>query len=271
MSTRPDPIDEEQIRQLSQKRRTSSFAIAAHEDELVLPAAIDPPIEIFPNSTSKQQETLLISPDPVAKGFVITYAKTGMHLLTAATPATSMPGPSHTRHFYGALKQNTRTKHETSNSSHDSDDEPSKKLCTLTRDVLSFRKRHHVDDPSNNSRLLEIEFSSSSWETSRLKASIELLNKYNDHSPMEPVSLRWRGRKASLEGVLESKDKPVAVCAKGDETEDGEYVLYVAPGMDLYICAIIVMAVDDRTRRGSNESGRSSSFQGARRDSEVIQ
>ncbi|KAK5939201.1 hypothetical protein PMZ80_008504 [Knufia obscura] len=272
MSTKPDPIDEEQIRQLSQQRRKSSFAVTALEDDLVLPAAIYPPIEVFPSSTSIQQETLLISPDHVAKGFVITYARSGIHLLTAATPSTSLPGPSHTRHFYGTLKQNGRMIRKSSSSSNTSNNEDaSKKLCTLTRDVISFRKRHHVDDLYNNRRLLEMEFSTSSWDTNHLKASIEILNRYSEGSPMEPVRLKWRGRKASLEGVLEWKEKPVAVCAKGEETEDGEYVLYVAPGMDLYISSIIVMAVDDRTRRGSEDGGRASSFQGGRRDSEVVQ
>lgn len=271
-STKPDPFDEEQIRQLSQHRRKFSFAPTALEDDLVLPSAIDPPIEVFPSSTSQRQETLLISPDPVAKGFVITYAKTGIHLLTAATASTSMPGPSHTRHFYGTLKSDARTKQKTTSGSNTSDDENfSKKLCTLTRDAMSFRKRHHVDDLYNDHRLLEMEFSVSAWESSHPKASIKLLNKYSDSSSMEPIHLRWRGRKASLEGVLEWKDKPVAVCAKGDETEEGEYVVYVAPGMDLYISSIILMAVDDRTRRGSDDSSRSFSSQGSRRNSEATQ
>ncbi len=271
MSTKPDPIDEEQISQLSHQRRQSSFATTASKDDLVLPTAVNPPIEVFPSSTSEVQEILLVSPDPVARGFVITFAKSGMHLLTAATPTSTMPGPSHTRHFYGTLKHNARMQQRPSDSSTNSDDNSSsKKLCTLTRDVMTFRKRHHVDDPYNDRRLLEMEFSTSSWDSGQLKASIELLNKYSSSSPVEPVFLRWRGRKASLEGVLEWKDRPVAVCAKGEETEAGEYVLYVAPGMDLYICSIIVMAVDDRTRRGSDDTSQSTNFHGGRRDSEVV-
>lgn len=272
ISTKPDPIDEDQIRQLSQHRRKSSFATTAHEDDLVLPAAVDPPIEVFPSSTSNCQETLLVSPDPVANGFVITYAKTGIHVLTATTASTSMPGLSHSRHFYGTLKPNAKMKQKTANGSDTSDhDGCSKKLVTLTRDAMSFRKRHHVDDPYNNHRLLEVEFSVSAWNSSHLKASVKLLNKYSDPSSTEPIHLKWRGRKASLEGVLEWKDKPVAVCAKGVETEVGEYVLYVAPGMDLYTSSIILMAVDDRTRRGSNGSDRSFGSQGSRRNSESIQ
>ena len=62
-----------------------------------------------------------------------------------------------------------------------------------------------------------------------------------------------RGSKTNLEGVLEWKNKPVAVCAQGHETQDGEYALYVAPGMDIYTAAIVVIAVDDRVRRSSSE------------------
>ena len=101
-----------------------------------------------------------------------------------------------------------------------------------------------------------MEFTTSSWNARELKANIELLNKYSNSEPIEPFKLRWRGRKTSLEGVLEINSQAAAVCARGDGTEDGEYVLYVAPGMDLYICAIVVMAVEDRVRRGSNDSAR---------------
>lgn len=257
LSSKPEPIDEEAIRQSSRQRRKSSFATTAIEDDPVLPSAIKPAIEIFPSSVSPRQETLLISPDSSANGFVITYARTGKHLLTAVTVPSAAPGQSHTRHFYGVMNKSCVNNREDCEGSET--DDGTKKLCTLTRDVLSFRKRHHVDDPHNHRRLIEIEFSTSSWNTHELKANISLMNKYSDGQPMEPARLRWRGRRAGLEGVLEWKDTPVAVCARGEETETGEHVLYIAPGMDIYTTAIVVMAVDDRTRRGSDES-RSNSY-----------
>lgn len=270
MSTRGDQYDEELVKQLSQQRRKSSFAMTAREDDPVLPSAIKPPIEVFPGSTSTGQETLLISPDPTARGFVITYAQTGHHFLTAATPSTSLPGPSHTKVFYATLNlPRTDSKRRDSDRS-DEDKLVSKRMCTLTRDSVSFRRRHHVDDPYNGRRLLDMEFSTSSWNMNELKANIELLNKYSKAETMEPVKLRWRGRRASLEGVLEtSTGKPVAVCARGEGTEEGEYVLYVAPGMDMYACTIIVMAVDDRIRRGSDDNSRPNGL-GGRRQSDVF-
>lgn len=98
-----------------------------------------------------------------------------------------------------------------------------------------------------------MEFSTSSWNSGELKANVMLMNKYNESQPVEPIKLRWRGRKTSLEGVLEWNNKPVAVCASGPEMEYGEYILYVAPGMDMYVCSIVVIAVDDRVRRGSED------------------
>lgn len=88
-----------------------------------------------------------------------------------------------------------------------------------------------------------------------MKANIELLNRYSANEHMEPRRLRWQGKKYSFEGVLEANSKPVAVCAKGDETMEagGDYVLYVAPGMDAYVACCVVMAVEDRTRRSSDD------------------
>lgn len=251
LSTKPDTLDEEQIKHLSQRRK-SSFAVSARDDEPVLPTAISPAIEIFPGSTSSRQQTLLLSPDQTAKGFIISQARTGNHFLTVATASTSLPGTSHTKHFYGTLSS-PRVKTGRKDSDSSADERGSTKICTLTRDALSFRRCHHVDDPYNDRRLIEMEFSTSSWNTGELKASMVLLNKYSEAQPIEPVKLRWKGKKTSLEGVLEWKHRPVAVCASGPETEEGEYVLYVAPGMDTYVCCIIIMAVDDRVRRGSEE------------------
>lgn len=269
MSIKPEPIDEEAIIQFSQQRRKSSFAATAVSDEPVLPIPIKPTIEVFPGSTSRRQETLLISPNPATKGFVITFARSGKHFLTFATPSTSGPGPSHTKHVYGNIDR-SKIEPRRKNSNDINSGKESTRICTLSRDTLSLRKRHQVDDPYVNSRLVEMEFSASTWHVHELKATISLLSKYGDTSPMEPVTLRWRGRKASLEGVLERKNTPVAVCAKGDETEEGEYVLYVAPGMDLYVCSLVIMATDDRIRRGSDDSGRRGSQQ-ERRNSEAIQ
>lgn len=252
LSSRPDSIDEEHLRQLSQQRRKSSFAITSQDDELVLPTALKPVIEIFPGSTYTRQQTLLISPDRSARGFVISSAKSGKHFLTAATPSASLPGISHTKCFYGTLNY-PRVKVGRKDSDSSVDDTGSTKICTLTRDALSFRRCHHVDDPYNERRLLELEFSTSSWNSGELKANIVLMNKYSEAQPIEPVKLRWRGRKTSLEGVLEWNNTPVAVCASGPEMEHGEYILYIAPGMDMYVCSIIVTAVDDRVRRGSED------------------
>lgn len=251
-------LDENEVRQLAMQRRRSSIAITQHDDEPILPVAITPAIEIFPNSTSKKQQTLLISPDPLVKGYTIMCARTGKRFLTVVSPQNSLPGPSHTKHFFGSLNTpwqfgSGRKNSDDSSGSDKDETDSSKKLCTLERDSLSFRKRHHVQDPYTNHQLLVMEFSYSSWDTGALKASVELLNKYSTGTPMEPRSLKWKGKKASLEGVLEVNQRPAAVCAKGSETEAGEYALYVAPGMDLYVCAIIVMAVDDRIRRGSGD------------------
>ena len=117
---------------------------------------------------------------------------------------------------------------------------------------MSFRRRHHVDDPYDNSRLIEMEFTSSSWQQGQMKAHIRLLGRYSDSATTEPVALLWKGRKGSLEGVLEWKNKPVAVCAQGMEVGKGEWIMYVAPGMDLYVASIVIMAVEDRVRRGSD-------------------
>lgn len=257
----PD-VDEEQVKRLAMQRRRSSIAITQHDDEPILPIAISPAIDIFPNSTSKRQQTLLISPDPLVKGYTIICARTGKRFLTIVSLQNSLPGPSHTKQFYGTLNTpwqftNNRKNSDDSESGKD-DADPSKKLCTLERDTLSFRKRHYVQDPYTNHQLLIMEFKYSSWDASALKASIELLNRYSTGAPMDPITLKWKGKKASLEGVLEVDKKPAAVCAKGSETQAGEYALYVAPGMDLYICAIIVMAVDDRIRRGSGDNPHSS-------------
>lgn len=265
MSTPRDTLDENAIKQLSRRRRTSFFAAVAIEEDPVLPAVIKPAIELFPGSVSAHQETLLISPDDTANGFVITHARSGQHHLTAVNVPTALPGSSHTKHFYGILdvsKVNSKKVKE--------QEDLSKKICTLTRDALSIRQRHHIDDPYNHRRLMEMEFSTSTWNPHELKASIILLGKYSDSYPMEPVRLRWRGRKASLEGVLECRAHPVMVCAKGEETEEGEYVLYIAPGMDLYVCSMIAMAVDDRVRRGSDDNSRQNSL-GNRKDSETVQ
>lgn len=250
-------LDENEQKQLAMQRRRSSIAITQYDDEPILPNAIKPTIEVFPKSTSQRQETLLISPDPRVKGFTITCARTGKHFLTVVTPPTSLPGSSHTKHFFGALntpwKSGSHRGSDSSNSDNDNSDN-SKKLCTLDRDALSFRKRHNVQDPYTNRELIAMEFNHSSWDGGSLKASIELMNKYSDNGTMEPVNMKWKGKRASLEGVLEVGQRPAAVCAKGFETEAGEYALYVAPGMDLYVCAITVMAVDDRVRRGSGDS-----------------
>lgn len=213
---------------------------------------MDPVVEVFPGSTSKRQETLLISPDQTAHGFVISHAKTGNHFLTAASPSLSYPGPSHTKYFYGTLKS-SRIKLDRKDSSSSNGERESTKICALQRDAMSFRKCHHVYDPYNDKRLLEMEFSTSSWNSAELKATIVLLNKYSEIQPMEPVKLKWRGRKMTLEGVLEWNNKPVAVCASGAEMNEGEYLLYIAPGMDMYVCSIVVMAVDDRARRASDD------------------
>lgn len=239
------------------------MAITQNDGDPILPNAINPAIEIFPNSTSNRQETLLISPDPMTKGFSIMCARTGKNFLTVVSPQSSLPGPSHTKHFFGSSNFPWRFGSQKGSDSSGSDEEKPgspKKLCTLERDSLSFRKRHHVQDPCNSRQLLVMEFSYSSWDSGALKASIELLNKYGDNSTMQPVTMKWRGKKLSLEGVLEVNHRPAAVCAKGRETEAGEYALYVAPGMDLYVCAIIVMAVDDRVRRNSGNTPFSPDF-----------
>lgn len=251
-------IDEEEMKRRAMQRRRSSIAITQNDDEPILPAAISPVIEIFPNSISKRQQTLLISPEPSAKGYTIICARTNRHFLTVVSSSNSLPGPSHTKHFFATLNTpwqsaNDRKNSDGSDSGKDETD-PSKKICTLERDSLSFRKRHYVQDPYTNHQLLVMEFKYSSWDAGALKANIELLNKYSTGAPMNPISMKWKGRKASLEGVLEVNKSPAAVCAKGSETEAGEYALYVAPGMDLYVCAIIVMAVDDRIRRGSGDA-----------------
>lgn len=257
-------IDEDELRQLAMQRRRSSIAIIQHDDEPIFPTAISPTIEIFPNSTSKRQQTLLISPDPLVNGYAITCAKTDRRFLTVVTPQTALPGPSHTKHFYGTLNspwQSSSDRKNSDGSDSDKDEtDPSKKLCNLERDSLSFRKRHYVQDPHNNRQLLAMEFNYSSWDAGAMKASIELLNKYSHDGTMNPIRLKWKGKKASLEGVLEVNHKAVAVCAKGLETQAGEYALYVAPGMDLYVCAIVVMAVDDRVRRVSGDNNFSPSL-----------
>lgn len=274
-------LDEDELRQLAMQRRRSSIAITQYDDEPILPTAITPALEIFPNSSSKRQQTLLISPDPLVKGYAIMCARTGKRFLTVATPPTALPGASHTKHFFGTLNLpwqfgNGRKGSDESSSSDKDETDPSKKLCTLERDSLSFRKRHYVQDPYNNRQLLVMEFNYSSWDNGALKASIELLNKYSASGVMEPISLRWKGKKASLEGVLEVNHRAAAVCAKGHETEDGEYALYVAPGMDLYVCAIVVMAVDDRVRRASSDGvfspdfNRTGSYGFGKKDEEVV-
>lgn len=254
-------VDEDELRRLAMQRRRSSIAIIQHDDEPIFPVAMTPAIEIFPNSNSKRQQTLLISPDPLVNGYAIMCARTGRRFLTVVTPQTALPGPSHTKHFFGTLNSPWQSSSDRKNSDgsdgSDSDKDqtdPSKKLCTLERDSLSFRKRHYVQDPHNNRQLLAMEFNYSSWDAGAMKASIELLNKYSHDGTMEPIRMKWKGKKASLEGVLEVNHKAAAVCAKGQETEAGEYALYVAPGMDLYICAIVVMAVDDRVRRASGDN-----------------
>lgn len=253
--------DEEEVKRLAMQRRRSSIAITQQDDEPILPTAINPIIEIFPNSTSRRQQTLLISPDPSSRGYIIICARTNKPFLTVVSSQNSLPGPSHTKHFYGSLNKpwqfgNGRKDSDESNSGKDEADSL-KKLCTLERDSLSFRKRHYVQDPYTNHQLLAMEFTTSTWDAGALKANIELLNRYSTGFPMEPVHLKWKGKKASLEGVLEVNKNPAAVCAKGSETSAGEYALYVAPGMDMYICAIVVMAVDDRIRRGSGDGSHS--------------
>lgn len=255
-------LDEEEVKRLAMQRRRSSIAITQNDNEPILTTPISPVIEIFPNSTSKRQQTLLISPDPAARGYAIICARTGRSFLTVVSPHNSLPGPSHTKVFYGSLNcpwkfGNSRKDSDDSNSDKDETD-TSKKLCTLERDSLSFRKRHYVQDPYTNHQLLVMEFNYSSWDAGALKASVELLNKYSIGAPMDPIHLKWKGKKSSLEGVLEVNNKPAAVCARGRETEIGEYALYVAPGMDMYVCALIVMAVDDRVRRGSGDTSTSS-------------
>lgn len=251
-------VNEDELRQLAMQRRRSSVAITQYDDEPILPIAITPAIEIFPKSTSKRQQTLLISPDPLVNGYAIMCARTSRRFLTVVTAPTALPGPSHTKHFFGTLNapwQSSSGRKNSDGSDSDKDEtDPSKKLCTLERDSLSFRKRHYVQDPHNNRQLLAMEFNYSSWDNGAMKASIELLNKYSHDGTMEPIRMKWKGKRASLEGVLEVNHKAAAVCAKGHETEAGEYALYVAPGMDLYICAIVVMAVDDRVRRASADS-----------------
>lgn len=250
MSTRPDPLDDEQIKKLSSQRRSSSIAI---DEDLVLPAGVDPPIECFPGQISRRQETLLIASDS-SSAFTITCARSHRHLLTVVTAPMSLPGTSHTKTFYGDLsfikpkldRKNSESSTTSTNSTY------SGKICTLYRDVMSFRRRHHVDDPYDNSRLIEMEFTSSSWDEGQLKAHIRLLGKYSDSTPAEPIALLWKGRKGSLEGVLEWKHKPVAVCAQGTEVNSGEWIMYVAPGMDLFVASIVIMAVEDRVRRGSD-------------------
>ncbi|KAK5085297.1 hypothetical protein LTR05_004579 [Lithohypha guttulata] len=244
MSIKPEPIDEDAITQLSQQRRKSSFAATAVSDEPVLPIPIRPTIEVFPGSTSRQQETLLISPNPATKGFVITFARSGKHFLTSATPSTSGPGPSHTKHVYGNIDR-SKIEPRRKNSNDINSGKESTRICTLSRDTLSLRKRHQVDDPYVNSRLVEMEFSASTWHVHELKATISLLSKYGDTSPMEPVTLRWRGRKASLEGVLERKNTPVAVCAKGDETEEGEFAQKEhTPFQRTYFSSLVMAEID---------------------------
>lgn len=260
-STKSSTLDEEAIKQLSRQRRDSSFATVAIEEDPVLPATIDPPIQLFPGSISKRQSTLLISPDATANGFVVSYARTGKNLLTAARTGV------HTKHIYGVLDCS-----QTMNPKVKEQEDESTKICTLTRDPLSIRKRSHVDDPYSHRRLMELEFSSSTWNAHELKAHVVLCGKYSDNSPQEPLRLRWSGRQSSLEGVLECRGHPVAVCATGEETEDGEFVVYVAPGFDLYIASMVVLAVEDRIsgRRRSGQNSHQNSL-GGKRDSNTIQ
>jgi len=265
-----------------QQRRKSSVALAQtiSQEEPLFTKPVQPPVEIFPNSTSTRQENLIISPDFLKSDFTIIKASTCEQLLTVTTSTTSLSGQSHAKQFYGTLSANLKQKngkhYEASNdtpklrssssnlssaitttTSSDSKDTPptQTKLFTLERDAFTLRRLHHVIDPYTGHRIMQIEFSpSSSWDAQALKADIQLLNKYSTNEPLEPQRLRWKGKKNSMEGVLEIHHKAVAVCAKGEETaESGDYILFVAPGMDLYVACCIVMAVDDRTRRSSSD------------------